>query len=334
MMKKILVFIGFVAGFTMVQAQQDPQFTVGQYQGLAYQNPAVVGSHDAICATLVGRLQWVGFGGEPQTFLFSAETPFSFHGDHGVGITVMSDQLGQETTMVAKLSYAYKYSGLGPGVLSAGIGLGYISKTLGSDWTASQGIVDDPSIPVNGASEGGFDMDFGIFYKIPKKLSVGLSATHLTASKFNTVLDDKTGLGGTGESRLFNYQIDRTYYVSAQYESQIGQSGDWVLKPGLFIKSDVASTTISLGAIAEYQGQFWGGIDYRIQDAVALMLGANFQMNGSNAGAGLLKVGYSYDFTTSAVRNFSSGSHELFVRYCFNISGEPKEEQHHTVRFL
>lgn len=333
MMKKLLVFIGFVGSLGLLQAQQDPQFTVGQYQGLAYQNPAVVGSHDAICATLLGRLQWVGFGGEPSTFLFSAQSPFSIpgFGSHGVGLTVMSDQLGQETTMVAKLSYAFRYSGLGPGTLSAGVGLGYISKSIGSDWTASQGVIDDPSIPVNGASEGGLDMDFGLFYKIPKKLSIGLSSTHLTASKFNQTLDDKVS---TGDSRQFNYQIDRTYYISAQYETQIGQSGDWVLKPGLFVKSDVASTTFAVGAIAEYQEQFWGGIDYRLQDAVSLMLGANFQMNGQNAAGGLLKVGYSYDFTTSNIRNFSSGSHELFVRYCFNISKQPKQEQHHTVRFL
>jgi len=331
MMKKLLVFIGFVGSLGLLQAQQDPQFTVGQYQGLAYQNPAVVGSHDAICATLVGRLQWVGFGGEPTTFLFSAQSPFEFHGSHGVGLTVMSDQLGQETTMVAKLSYAYRYSGLGPGTLSAGIGLGYISKSIGSDWVASQGVIDDPSIPVNGASEGGLDMDFGLYYKIPQKLSIGLSSTHLTASKFNQTLDDKIG---SGDSRQFNYQIDRTYYLSAQYETQIGQSGDWVLKPGLFVKSDVASTTFSLGGFMEYQNQFWGGLHYRLQDAVSLMLGANFQMNGQNAAGGLLKVGYSYDFTTSNIRNFSSGSHELFVRYCFNISKQPKREQHHTVRFL
>lgn len=330
-MKKILVFIGLVAGFGVANAQQDPQFTVGQYQGLAYQNPAVVGSHDAICASMIGRLQWVGFGGEPTTFLFTAEAPIEKFGSHGLGITVMSDKLGPETTMVAKLSYAYKFTNVGPGVLSAGIGLGYISKSIGSDWIASQGVVGDPSIPVNGASEGGFDMDFGLYYKIPKKLSIGLSSTHLTGSKFNKVLDSKIG---SGQYRQFKYQIDRTYYISAQYESPVGQSGDWVLQPGLFVKSDVASTAISVGSLIEYQGQFWGGLHYRVQDAVALMLGANFQMKGENAAGGLLKVGYSYDFTTSQIQKFSSGSHELYVRYCFTISSQPKAEEHHTVRFL
>lgn len=331
MIRKYLLLIGLLGGFGLVQAQQDPQFTVGQFHNLAYQNPAVVGSHDAICATLVGRLQWVGFGDEPQTFLFSAQGPFSLlNQSHGVGLTVMSDQLGQETTMVAKLSYAYRHSA-GPGMFSAGVSLGYISKSIGNDWQASQGIDGDLSIPVNGASDGGFDMDFGLFYKIPNKLSVGISSTHLSASKFNT----ETGaVNSQFESYELDYQIDRTYYISAQYETPLTSNGDFIIKPGIFVKSDVASTTFAVGAIVEYDKKFWGGLDYRMQDAVALLLGANFQMNGSNMGGGNFKVGYSYDFTTSNIRQFSSGSHELFVRYCFSITPEPKHEQHHTVRFL
>ena len=331
MMKKFLLFIGFAASFGLVQAQQDPQFTVGQYQGLAYQNPAVVGSHDAICATLLGRLQWVGFGGEPSTFLFSAESPFElFNKSHGVGLTVMSDKLGQETTLVVKGQYAYRMN-LGDGILSAGIGLGYISKSLGNNWDPIDDIGNDPSIPINGASEGGFDMDFGLYYKIPGKLSIGLSATHLTASSFSQKLTDKIV---TGDSRLFNYQIDRTYYLSAQYELGLGGGSTWVLKPGLFVKSDFVATVFNVGGIIEYEQQFWAGVDYRFQDAVALMLGANFQMNGENAGGGILKVGYSYDFSTSNIRNYSSGSHELFVRYCFAISPKPKHEEHRDVRHL
>ena len=323
--------MGVVGSFGLLHAQQDPQFTVGQYQGLAYQNPAVVGSHDAICATLLGRTQWVGFDGAPKTFLFSAETPVELFGSHGLGLTVMSDALGFENTMVAKLNYAYKFSGVGPGVLSAGLGIGYISKTLGSEWVAPEGVENDIVIPPNGATEGGLDLDFGLYYRIPKKLSVGISATHLTASQFSKSLDDKTI---SGDNRLFNYRIDRTIYVSAQYETPIGQSGDWVLKPGLFVKTDVASTVFSVGALAEYQEKFWGGIDYRVQDAVNLLLGANFQLNGESIAGGMIKVGYSYDFTTSYIRKFSSGSHEIFVRYCFNIVSNPKEEEHHTVRFL
>lgn len=332
MMNRFLLLIGFVASFNMVQAQQDPQFTVGQFHNLAYQNPAVVGSHDAICATMLTRLQWVGFGGEPKTTLFTAQGPFSLlNKSHGAGLTFMSDQLGQESTLIIKGSYAYRMA-LGPGTLAIGTSFGYISKTLGSDWKASEGTDFDPRIPINGATEGGFDMDFGLFYKIPNKLSIGISTTHLTASKFSK--DVESPLAPTQDGRLFNYQIDRTFYLSAQYETPIGSSGDFVLKPGLFVKSDFASTTFALGGIMEYQEKFWGGLDYRLQDAVAIIAGANFQMNGTSMGGGLLKVGYSYDFTTSNINKFSSGSHEIYVRYCFTIAPQPKIESHKTVRKL
>jgi len=35
------------------------------------------------------------------------------------------------------------------------------------------------------------------------------------------------------------------------------------------------------------------------------------------------KVGYSYDITLSEIRNYSAGSHELFLTYQFNIGKTP-----------
>jgi hypothetical protein len=32
-----------------------------------------------------------------------------------------------------------------------------------------------------------------------------------------------------------------------------------------------------------------------------------------------LKVGYSYDFTTSDVKDYSDGTHEIMLGYCFNV---------------
>lgn len=334
MIKNYLLLVAVLCSASLLFAQQDPNFTVGQYHNLSYQNPAVLGSHDAYCVSMIGRLQWAGFEGAPSTFLFSAEAPLNFFGNHGLGLTIMSDALGNENTMVAKFGYNYKFTNLfAGGDLRVGIGIGYISKTLGSDWKAIDGSVFDPNIPVNGASEGGVDLDFGVFYKIPGKLSVGISSTHLTASQFNSQLAEQIGGGNTGQYRQFKYQIDRTIYVSAQYETEVINS-DWVLKPGLFVKSDLTATSFNLGALMEYQQKFWGGLDYRVQDAVALMLGANFQMNGTNVTGGVLKVGYSYDFTTSAISSHSSGSHEIFARYCFNLNSEPPKTSHGTVRFL
>lgn len=333
MKSRILVcVVCIVRSTTFLYAQQDPLFSIGQYQNLAYQNPSVVGSHNAVCATMLGRLQYVGFGGEPTTFLFSVQAPFSFlNTSHGIGLTVMSDQLGQEVTTIYKLQYAYKFENVGPGVLSVGLGLGLISKSLGSNWLASQGVVNDPNIPQNGASAGGLDLDFGLFYKIPKKLSIGISTTHLNANQLGLPNED---ISGSGTPSSINYQIDRTFYVSAQYEQPISSDGAWVIQPGFYMQTDLSVSTFSLGSLVEYEEKFFGGIHYRLSDAVSVMLGANFQFNGENAAGGMLKVGYSYDVTTSNIRQYSSGTHEIFMRYCFSISGQSQIEKHHTVRFL
>lgn len=334
MIKKYLLLLGVLTCTSLVYAQQDMNFTVGQYQNLSYQNPAFLGSHDAYCATLLGRMQWTGFEGGPETFVFSAEAPVAVFGggaNHGVGLTVMSDAIGPENTMVVKMGYNYKFSNLfAGGDLRVGFGLGYIQKTLGSDWKAIDGDENDPNIPVGGASEGGLDMDFGLFYKIPDKLSIGISSTHLTGTEFSSKLDDL--IKNQTRYRQFKYRIDRTIYVSAQYETALNEN--WDIKPGLFIKTDLAATSFDVGAIAEYQERFWGGLNYRWDDAIALMLGANFQMNGENMAGGMLRVGYSYDYTLTSMGKHNNGGHEIFARYCFNINLAPPPTRHRTVIFL
>ena len=111
-------------------------------------------------------------------------------------------------------------------------------------------------------------------------------------------------------------------------------NADLALKPNVFVKSDAVSTTFDLGVIAEYQQKFWGGITYRLQDTIAPMAGVNLQMPGSGIGGGKLRVGYSYDVTTSELRTYSSGSHEILVNYCFSLSPKIRVQRHHTVRWL
>ena len=72
----------------------------------------------------------------------------------------------------------------------------------------------------------------------------------------------------------------------------------------------------------------WGGVSYRVQDAVAILAGVNIpQVEG-------LKLGISYDVTTSAVGDHSSGSLEFMIKYCTTLVKPPKREVYHSVRFL
>ena len=93
-------------------------------------------------------------------------------------------------------------------------------------------------------------------------------------------------------------------------------------------KSDATSTQIDVNVLAEFNQLVWGGVSYRVQDAVAALVGVNVpQFPG-------LKIGISYDYTTSALGSHNSGSLEFMVRYCKGISKKPKREVYHSVRFL
>jgi hypothetical protein len=72
--------------------------------------------------------------------------------------------------------------------------------------------------------------------------------------------------------------------------------------------------------------KFWIGAGYRVQDAFVLMAGLEIIPN--------LKLGYSYDLTTSQIGNYSSGTHEIALGYCFNPVKAVKRQFHRNVRFL
>ena len=59
------------------------------------------------------------------------------------------------------------------------------------------------------------------------------------------------------------------------------------------------------------------GVSYRHQDAVMLIIGGQFKG---------FRLGYSYDITTSILRKYSSGSHELTLGYTLPKKKEKPEE--------
>jgi hypothetical protein len=59
------------------------------------------------------------------------------------------------------------------------------------------------------------------------------------------------------------------------------------------------------------------------------MLGYQYKPNEKS----MLKIGYSYDVTTSRLKNYSSGSHEIMLNYCV-LSEEAGSQIYKNVRFL
>jgi type IX secretion system PorP/SprF family membrane protein len=311
-MKKIItsvvLMISAVAGF----AQQDPQFSQNMWNRLTV-NPGYAGSNGTLCGTLLGRQQWGGFysagiqGSTPKTALITVDAPVAaLHG--GLGGTVISDQIGFDKTLFVKLDYAYRMP-LGPGTLGLGVEAGIINKSISGSWITPSGepAANDNSIPQN-ASDLAPDFAFGAYYHT-QEMYVGLSTDHLTAA----------------DLKKNNFQLARHYYIMAGYNKMVG--ADFELRPSIFVKTDASSTQLDVNMNVFYRNMVWGGLSYRVADAIVPMVG--FQQTLKNGSS--FRVGYSFDLTTSAIK---TNTHEIMLGYCHKIAPKAKIQKKKTVRFL
>lgn len=312
-MRKLVLFLGLFSLSLVAFAQQDAQVTHNMFNKLAV-NPGYAGSSNGICGNLIARTQWVGFGAGPQTAILSVDGIVKkAHG--GAGLTVVSDQLGNESTFYVKGAYAYRQA-IGPGILGVGLDLGFFQKSIKSTWTTPSGGngSEDVSIPDAGVTDNTIDLGFGAYYQIPGKAYVGISALHLQASEL--------------KDTELNYKMVRNYYIMGGYEQEINEM--LTVKPSVLIKTDFASTQIDLAGLVYYNNTYWAGLNYRTVDAFSLMLGYQAKLNDKMN----YKIGYSYDLTTSRIRTKSSGSHELLLGFCYIPQSKFKVTKYKNVRFL
>lgn len=87
----------------------------------------------------------------------------------------------------------------------------------------------------------------------------------------------------------------------------------------MLVKSDATSTQVDLNATFLYNNMVWLGVSYRTEDAIAPMIGYQFKPNDKS----MLRIGYSYNVATSALSNYSSGSHEVMLNYCVLLVKPP-----------
>lgn len=331
-MKRIFTAFFFSLFGVLAFAQQEAQFTQNMFTNMAI-NPGYAGINKQICITTLFRQQWSGFEdtygpmelphkGAPQTLLVTIDAPVRVLRG-GIGVTVFKDKLGFEDNIGAKLAYSFHLT-IGPGVLGIGVMAGFLNKKI--DFAGFRPIdVNDPLLnPQNQRSTMIFDLTFGAFYNLPGKAYVGLSSSQLIQSKVN--------IPGLTDSKL-----KRHYYLTGTYHWVLPNAPDWELSPYLLIKTDFASAQYDVTAMCKWRDMIWAGVSYRHQDAIAILAGA-YPFNSPNMKPGLakLRIGYSYDITTSALgaNGRSSGTHEIMLGYCFQIKTTPHITKYINTRYL
>ena len=247
-------------------------------------------------------------GGETMNLSFDMPVRF-LHG--GIGATVISDKIGFWNNLHAKIDYAFRIQ-FPRGNLAIGIEAQLfnssldMSKLIGADQFTEDDQITSSNDPVlsdpTKQEDFLFDLGAGIYYQIPGQLYIGLSSSKLMQ---------------TASTKL-KWDNRRFYYILAGYEWTVPAYPSLRVLPSALLKTDFSSKSayqLDASALLEWEHRFWGGITYRVQDAIIILGGIAF---------GDFKVGVSYDIPTSRISTQSAGSLELFARFCFKIENPPK----------
>jgi len=315
MKKVVFCFLMLLLNISSASSQFDAQLSQYMFHNSSF-NPAAVGESDMIQIIGQHRIQWVGMPNGPQTTVFSINSPLKIGNTlQGIGIKFLNDKAGLFTDQSAHLQYAFKKK-IGVGVLSIGADLGFVSLGFrGDSVRASESdyhnILGDNKIPTTSVAGMSFDMNLGVFYST-QKLYAGISYLHVNNPKVswgnNIEFKQKGSLFFTGG---YNLVIPETKFI---------------LKPSTLIKTDMSSVQCDLTGRLEYDYKYWGGLSYRIQDAVVFLAGINISSG--------LSIGYSYDLPTSQIITVSSGSHEILLMYSFEYIFGKKNSKYKSIRLL
>ncbi|GAP69906.1 Bacteroidetes-specific putative membrane protein [Bacteroidales bacterium 6E] len=296
--------------------QQDPQYTNNMFYKLGV-NPGFAGSDDAVSGIILNRYQWTGFPGASKTLVFSADAAVDLFGaPSGIGLNIVSDEIGFDQYVLVNFNYSYK-ARLSFGTLGIGVSAGVFNIGTNGEWEMpedDEGIYTQPGsdtgIPQGEVSQVAFDAGLGLYLHGPQYY-LGVSVTHVNepAIKF---------------ADLAETYLARHYYLMGGYNIRLSDPL-FELRPSFLMKSDIAGWTVDLNTNLVYNDRIWGGVSYRIQDAVALLMGIEL-MNG-------LKVGYSFDLVTSAIGRYGYGSHEIFLGYSLDLDRN-RNKKYKSVRFL
>lgn len=295
--KKIFSLVLLILVVVQVEAQQLPQYSNYMINNYAM-NPAVGGSNSYFEGISTNRYQWVGLTDAPRTYILTAQGPTRSL-NMGLGGQVYTDIVGPTRRTGFSLSYAYHMKMTDKVKLSLGLSAGMVQFMVDGSKVALR----DPAdlVIVNGI-QSVISPDFGAgmyLYPTNKKWYLGASVPQILQSNINFVEVSTAKLS----------KMTRHYYITGGYK--FNMNADLVLEPSACFKyANPAPLQFDLGVRAIYRDKMWIGSAYRYLDAVAMMVGYKLQEN--------MTFVYSYDFTTSNVKKYSSGTHELMIGIKFH----------------
>ncbi|RAI97553.1 type IX secretion system PorP/SprF family membrane protein [Chitinophaga skermanii] len=317
---KIKFTVFFVLSFCLLQAtkaQQQVQFSQYIFNMLNL-NPAYAGYRGGTSLNAIHRRQWTGIKGAPITTAISADWLTNAKDDRlALSAGFMMDEMGAQKTLSGNIGVSYRIplGADGEKRLCFGINGGFMQFQM--DGTVLEYVDEnDQRIPVGKPTHTEPDATFGVYYYTPKY--------YITASVNNLL--QSTGMKAYDYNGQFFTSIVREPHLYVGAGAVFNVAENLKLKPSFLWKEDFKGpSNIDVNAFLLIHDILWLGASYRTgfklwdktnlqkdlekQDAVAAML----EVYATK----WLRVGYAYDFTTSGLNNYQSGTHEISVSLFF-----------------
>ncbi len=287
----------FLLIFTIneVLAQQDPMYTQYNFNTQTI-NPAYAGTWESMGFLVLGRHQWVGMPGAPKTYTLSIQSVVNEH--VGLGLNVINDKIGREQRfgLFGDYSYGLKISyestlrfGFKFGVTNYNNNLSLYQQYPGETDRFSQGDIDVHYMPNFGVGAFLYSQDYYIGFSVPKIIE------------------------NTFENNYNNYSVQselRHFFLIAGYVFDVT---DYLKFKPTFLTKAVIGAPVQMDLTASFllKEKFWLGAMYRTGDSYGFIAQWIFDKK--------LRVGYSMDFTTTNLRRFQNGTHEIMVSYELGI---------------
>ena len=282
-------------------AQQDPQYTMHMYNTQVV-NPAYLGSTEGVHFGFLMRSQWVDFEGSPQTGSFTISSPVGRRNKTALGLSIVSDVIGPTTEQSLTADYGYTfYNDYGSKItlgLKAGVSnlqVDYSILNLAN--TSDEQFSENTSLlsPQIGA---------GIYYN-NDRFYAGFSVPNFLKTKHYEV-NGSVFASAEAKERMH-------YFLIAGYVFDINDAIK--LKPAGMVKIVRGSPIqMDLSANIYFNEKITFGAAYRLDAAISAIAG--FALSDRAF------VGFAYDYQTTAIQQFSSGSYEMILRFTIPRKGE------------
>ncbi|CEN42630.1 conserved hypothetical protein [Capnocytophaga canis] len=255
-------------------------------------NPGYTGSRGVDSFFGIFRAQWIGLDGAPRSGGISYHAPQERLRNVGLGYSLFYDAIGPQTNTSFMLDFSYT---LNFDNSKLAFGLKGTAEIFSLDYNKLR--LYDPSDTHFSENSTIFspNVGAGVFW-YSDKYYIGFSVPNLLETEIYESKDRRVSV-------LKNTQH---FYLIGGYVFDL--SDNIKFKPAVLSKMSYgAPLQLDVSANFMFNERFVFGAAWRWSAAVSLMAG--FQVNDR------WFIGYGYDFETTELSRYNSGSHEIFLRY-------------------